>query len=293
MEHSGKTPKGQIRDHKVVFEYDRQINVKLTVERNGMLQECPLHFEVWQDYATGSRNGEQIMLGRIKLNLSEFCDADEAGSDEGICRRYLMQDSKINSTLKVGISMRFLEGDRNYIAPELKAAPAFGGIARIMTGEEGPENVTYMPSLSTKSKEHHEYQDMYRRNLSAFWTAQPGELKADETIEDIFAGGDGWAKHDDPNHPSTMRNSSGTTNPTSGRGTHHQQPNKMASPAAHHARLYSSPSSSGVSGRASLEQHANNMKAEAEASQNNRRFEVDEFEIREDLKSWKVSEPAS
>ena len=35
---------------------------------------------------------------------------------------------------------------------------------------------------------------MYRRNLAAFWTAQPGELRADECIEDIFAGGDGWGR---------------------------------------------------------------------------------------------------
>lgn len=50
-----------------------------------------------------------------------------------------------------------------------------------------------MPSLSNKSRETGEIQDMYRRNLAAYWTAQPGELRADECIENIFAGGDGWA----------------------------------------------------------------------------------------------------
>ena len=32
---------------------------------------------------------------------------------------------------------------------------------------------------------------MYRRALVASWAAQPGELQADECIEDIFAGGNG------------------------------------------------------------------------------------------------------
>lgn len=34
--------------------------------------------------------------------------------EEGILRRYLMQDSKVNSTLRVGVVMRQVEGDRQY-----------------------------------------------------------------------------------------------------------------------------------------------------------------------------------
>lgn len=33
---------------------------------------------------------------------------------------------------------------------------------------------------------------MYRRALAASWAAQAGDLPADQCIEDIFAGGDGW-----------------------------------------------------------------------------------------------------
>lgn len=65
-----------------------------------MLQDCPLHFEIFQDYSSGSR-GEQITLGKIKLNLSEYSDAHDSGAEGGLSRRYLMQDSKINSTLRV------------------------------------------------------------------------------------------------------------------------------------------------------------------------------------------------
>lgn len=35
-------------------------------------------------------------------------------------------------------------------------------------------------------------QDLYRCILAASWSCQPAELPADECIEDIFAGGNGW-----------------------------------------------------------------------------------------------------
>ena len=56
--------------------------------------------------------------------------------EEGITRRYLMQESKINSTLKIGIAMKQVDGERNFVAPPLKTAPVFGGIAGIVAGEQ-------------------------------------------------------------------------------------------------------------------------------------------------------------
>ncbi len=49
--------------------------------------------------------------------------------------------------------------------------------------------------LMSKSRDHGELQDMYRRTLAASWAAHPVELPADQCVEDIFNGGDGW-KHD-------------------------------------------------------------------------------------------------
>ena len=74
--------------------------VRLTMDRSGLLQESAIHFEVLQEYSTSGR-GERIVLGCLKLNLAEYVDVTEADGEEGVCRRYLMQDSKINSTLKV------------------------------------------------------------------------------------------------------------------------------------------------------------------------------------------------
>ena len=96
-----------------------------------MLQESDVHFEVMQEYSASAR-GERIVLGNVRLNLAEFVDGGEDG-EGSVIRRYLMQDSKINSTLKVcekrhiciiqssnglkiGIYMRQTEGDRNFTA---------------------------------------------------------------------------------------------------------------------------------------------------------------------------------
>lgn len=85
----------------MVWDYVKELPVRLTIDRNGMLQETEIHFEVLQEYSSGAK-GERIILGTIKLNLAEYVDSIEEGND-GVVRRYLMQESKINSTLKVGI----------------------------------------------------------------------------------------------------------------------------------------------------------------------------------------------
>ena len=64
-----------------------------------------------------------------------------------------------------------------------------------MTAEQGePDDLGHVPSMSSKTREIGELQDLYRRTLAASWTAQHGELPADQCIEDIFAGGDGWGR---------------------------------------------------------------------------------------------------
>jgi hypothetical protein len=48
-----------------------------------------------------------------------------------------------------------------------------------------------MPTIN-RSRDQGELQDMYRRALAASWAATSGELPADQCVEDIFNGGDGF-----------------------------------------------------------------------------------------------------
>lgn len=300
-EHRGKTQKCPIANHRVEYSYSKVIPIRITVDRNNNLTECPIEFEVLQLFNTnGTVNGngpapvreEKTTLGVVRLNLAEYVEESESilrdgpggispflgspggpaaadfrfghsrnrsslsavtpapadgnspqylrsdaeekeqerpmtamttktfattapvtpaeGVQDGVVRRYLMQDSKINSTLKISILMIQVEGERNFIAPPLKTAPVFGGIAGLMAGDVLDPNADVhsaarkphqaaadlalgqLPSLSHKSRDVFELQDCYRRVLAASWESQPGELTADQCIEDIFSGGDGF-----------------------------------------------------------------------------------------------------
>lgn len=73
------------------------MNLRMTVDRNGMLNEQLIMFEINQEYS----GRERIMLGTVTINLAEYAGVEKE------TRRYLMQDSKINSTLKVSWPLEF------------------------------------------------------------------------------------------------------------------------------------------------------------------------------------------
>lgn len=190
-EHRGRTEKAVIKEHKVVWKYTRLIPLRLVINKNNELQECLINLEVVQDCSIAGRI-DKIILGKIDLNLAEYVDEGDTDGEQSVVRRYLMQDSKINSTLRIGVGMRQVDGDREFIAPPLKTAMVFGKITGIVAGEQdGKDEVGNLPSLST-SRDQGEAQDMYRQILAASWISHEGELMADQCIEDIFDGGDGW-----------------------------------------------------------------------------------------------------
>lgn len=125
-----------------------------------------------------------------------------------------------------------------------------------------------MPNLSTKSREAGEAQDLYRRNLAAHFNAQPGELRADECIENIFAGGDGWG--------------------AGGREEEvEEKPPKKRdwSRAGHHDRK----GSTGFAVRGKIEERPDSRDSGKDFGEGGGKpptYEVDEFQAREHLRSW-------
>ncbi|SPO00171.1 uncharacterized protein DNG_03021 [Cephalotrichum gorgonifer] len=230
-EHRGRTSKYPILNHRVDYAYSKIIpSIRVPIDRHSNLGECFIELEVLQEFsmaAVGSRD-ERVPLGLVRLNLSEFVEesdaltarkrsasltgvgylgaspaagsmgppsapAGESAVEDGVVRRYLMQESKINSTLKISILMVQVDGERNYVAPPLKTAPVFGGIAGFTTGEqvEQDDKAGHIPNIN-KSRDASELQDLYRSALTATWCAQPEEQPASDVIENIFSGGNGW-----------------------------------------------------------------------------------------------------
>ncbi|KAK8221335.1 N-terminal C2 in EEIG1 and EHBP1 proteins-domain-containing protein [Phyllosticta capitalensis] len=303
-EHRGRTERRAIKDHKVFYDYEKHIPIRLTIQnKTKLLEDSWIHFDVLQEYGSGGKH-DRITLGKVQLNLAEYIEASEHEADEseGVVRRYLMQESKINSTLKVGIYMRQIEGERDYIAPPLRVAQVFGGIAGIIAGEPGDtDDIGHIPTLSKNALENGEMQDMYRRTEIAFWAAQPGELRADECIEDIFSGGDGWGERESlsssRDHLTAEGGDTGSlgdsrswhrSNPSQGSNKSQDAPKKVRAALGHERGLSLGRSTAAVRGRASLEQQAHQMKADSHAAKSRPTREVDELDVRDDLRSWAI-----
>lgn len=333
-EHRGRTDKALVREHKATWDYSKDLTVRLTIDKAQRLHECEIHFEILQEYHE-SRRGGRVQLGNVRLNLAEYADRPDTdsrerenerdGEDGGITRRYLMQDSKINSTLKIGIHMKQLDGDTNFIAPPLKSAMVFGGIAGIVSAETGEgDDMGHMPSITSKTRELSELQDIYRRTLAATWACQAGELPPDKLVEDLFAGGDGGRMHP-PTAPAPRRwldatmtagrdgsRSSGSSDAESRRTvTPQHRPHNLSPDAArqghgHHGHghghqrggrsgnMENGSSSQGsysstVSGRPSIGQQTRQASKDHRSRGQSSFAPVSEFDVRDDLRSWEIT----
>ncbi|OAL21594.1 hypothetical protein AYO22_07990 [Fonsecaea multimorphosa] len=326
-EHRGRTEKAPIEEHKATWDYCKEIPVRLTIDKTGMLQECDIHFEVLQEFHEGGRGG-RVHLGNVKLNLAEYTqlpdaspadrDPQDEADDGSITRRYLLQDSKVNSTLKIGIRMRQTEGDTNFIAPPLRSAMVVGGIAGVLTTEAGEGDD--IPSITSKTRELSEAQDIYRRTLAATWACQAGELPPDKLIENLFAGGNGGPRpHSSGNKASNQQQQkpqqqqqrppfgSREENGSSSSEHEHRRPvtprqlltPQVAaggqSPRYGHRRGSSRDSptlqtvaAGAVSGRSSIEQQVHASQKELRRRDHTNNHEFTEFDLRDDLRSWSV-----
>ncbi|RDA90648.1 hypothetical protein CP533_6818 [Ophiocordyceps camponoti-saundersi (nom. inval.)] len=291
-EHRGRTAKCPVANHQVDYGFARLVpSVRISIDKNNHLAECPIEFEIVQEFSVT----EKITLGHVRLNLSEYVGESEVLAKEttpvpptrqqsvssastnqsstahappvpearhvedGVVRRYLMFDSKVNSTLKLGILMAQVDGERNFVAPVLRSAPVFGSLAGFQEPIQAEDDPGSLPNL-TKSRDAYELQDLYRRTLAAAWVRQPSELPADECIEDIFSGGNGWKPmkstinltpdtDDDDNNTNnnnhtntngnTIRSANSTLRPSDFRRL---QPPPPSSPGRHHRRTVSASS---------------------------------------------------
>ncbi|KAK9366361.1 N-terminal C2 in EEIG1 and EHBP1 proteins-domain-containing protein [Lipomyces kononenkoae] len=178
----GRTDKVPIKDHKAIWNYEMDVaRVRLVIEKDGMLSDKHVVFEVVSEYS-----GEKVELGTLQLNIAEFVKEKATG------RRYLLHESKINSTIKITLDCRQLSGDVNFSTPPLSSGQMFGGITGVIAEQkekDDPLHASSQPIVTSQT-----IPSLYRKTLTASWQRQEGELPAEECIEDIFAGGDGWAK---------------------------------------------------------------------------------------------------
>lgn len=303
-EHRGVTDKAIIIDHRAYWSYEKLLLVRLTIDRNQSLHQCDLVLDVVQEFGSGGR-GDKNLLGRIRLNLAEY--VDKSDEEEGITRRYLMQDSKINSTLKVTVIMRQLEGDKNYTIPPLKSPMVFSGIngiTGVVFSEQGDpaDSLGRFPSLNTKSREVSDMQDMYRRTLIASWNSPVNEIPADKLIEELFAGGSGWNKGSHSRKSEENEDALGlfpnidmdSRQFLSGTKLSPSLEKRPRSSSSHQSRFLGKEAElSSSPGHAKKTRSIEQKLIDSAKGKGERRsgpsHEVSEFDVREDLRSWEIS----
>lgn len=170
-----------------------------------------------------------------------------------------------------------------------------------------------IPTIS-KSRDHGELQDMYRRTLAASWAAHPVELPADQCVEDIFNGGDGW-KHEMSTPQITGQDgniSDGKGGHRRGHSHHHRtasgtsiasqnSQNTLAATGTRNSiqkfghKREKSQETIGIAG-SPVVGNGNESSSEGTSERGRagvrRPEEVDEFSVREDLVAWKLPEKA-
>ncbi|PKK77008.1 hypothetical protein RhiirC2_653709 [Rhizophagus irregularis] len=86
------TSRAPIKDHSIFWNYKLENFVQIVIGKDGVLMPCELNLKIKKELNGGK---EINNIGKLSLNLSEYVGLN------AMTRRYLLQDSKINSTLKV------------------------------------------------------------------------------------------------------------------------------------------------------------------------------------------------
>ena len=186
-------------------------------------------------------------------------------------------------------------------SPPLKSAMVFGGIAGVVSSEQGdPVDLGRLPSLSSQSTEVSDLQDMYRRTLAASWNSNSDDLPADKLIEELFSGRVSW--HNDVQDSKSTKAADQGLSPHSAGGAKPNVSSHRLSPGferrgkssssnqfPNDGRLPGFPAGAGHSRKnASMDnQFYDNTKPGVWKSRNTD-YELSEFDIREDLRSWEI-----
>jgi hypothetical protein len=156
-----------------------------------------------------------------------------------------------------------------------------------------------LPTIN-KTRDNGDLQDMYRRALAASWASTTAELPADQCVEDIFNGGDGWKdkKHEDrvpplaDDHSASDEHLRRHQRSGSGESTKSQSTittkNKNFNRIGGHRHSTSQDTLNALPGAQTLQHDSLEISLERARTEFRKANEVDEFELRDDLVAWRL-----
>ncbi|KAJ3158254.1 hypothetical protein HDU86_002963 [Geranomyces michiganensis] len=143
----GATAKTVVKDHTVTWEQPFSLSPQMVIGKDGVLLPCELVLLVKQTVNAGKSTED---VGMVTLNLAEYAPAGGGGGggaagthqqrSTSTSRRYLLQESRVNSIIRVTVSMKLVKGDATFKVPEITARDLSTEGLRNVFSEHGADN---------------------------------------------------------------------------------------------------------------------------------------------------------
>ncbi|KAJ3168227.1 hypothetical protein HDU88_001666 [Geranomyces variabilis] len=148
----GATAKTVVKDHTVTWEQPFPLSLQMVIGKDGVLLPCELVLSVKQTVNAGKSTED---VGMVTLNLAEYAPtggtsgggggaaangAPGATRSTSTSRRYLLQESRVNSIMRVTVAMKLVKGDATFKVPEITARDLSTEGLRNVFSDHGADN---------------------------------------------------------------------------------------------------------------------------------------------------------
>ncbi|KAK4051128.1 hypothetical protein OIV83_002949 [Microbotryomycetes sp. JL201] len=163
VHHSRAEPKGSttlipLRNHTCTFQREVHCPVAIPVkavagtQHKYQLQSSVVKLSVRQEVMGDDGAKTETKAGDVWLDLSQFATPAGAKRSEPRARRYLLKESKTNATLRVTVTMEFLSGEADFVAPPLRSGQVNTGTKSSVASSASSTFSKSSTSLVSKNK---------------------------------------------------------------------------------------------------------------------------------------------
>ncbi|KAI8072825.1 N-terminal C2 in EEIG1 and EHBP1 proteins-domain-containing protein [Gongronella butleri] len=126
---AGQTDKLQIKDHGVVWNEYITTSTEIIINKHHVLSPCDWKLEIYQEQpGVGS-----VPIGSLLINLSEYATSGP------ITKRFLLDECKFNSFIKIAIQMTQVAGSEEYTVPPMVKAQRLPDNPMATCNNHGPD----------------------------------------------------------------------------------------------------------------------------------------------------------
>ncbi|PVU91849.1 hypothetical protein BB559_003953 [Furculomyces boomerangus] len=138
---SGRTGLIPVTNHSVQLNVKIKDSIKINISKDNELSEYYLSVHV---YHIGNSE-KRLKVGFLNLNLSEYVKMQNS------TRRYILQQCRINATLRISINATQIDGPTDFVVPQLNRQILISEISELVFKNEAKSNTVDSQSISDRS----------------------------------------------------------------------------------------------------------------------------------------------